>query len=81
MVNLFRKVETRPTITCFIMYYLFLFQITSFSLYKNFEMMAVCGPTHDDQPPFSWNTADFADTTPHEGHPDTFDFEPITTNW
>jgi len=44
-------------------------------------MIAVAGPTHDDLPPFSWSTADFADDTPHEGHPDTFDFEPIRVNW
>jgi len=49
--------------------------------YPLYMMTAVAGPTHDDQPPFSWLTADFADDTPHEGHPDVWDFEPITTNW
>ena len=49
--------------------------------YGRYMMTAVSGPTHDDQPPFSWLTADFADDTPHEGHPDVWQFDPITTNW
>ncbi|XP_067929268.1 putative phospholipase B-like 2 [Watersipora subatra] len=56
-------------------------KITSLALYKQFMMEVVSGPTHDDQKPFSWSTADFADSVPHEGHPDTFDFGPVQTNW
>jgi len=46
-----------------------------------FMIMAQSGPTHTNQPPFSWKTSDFADTVRHEGHPDVFDFEALTTNW
>ncbi len=39
---------------------------------KNRSVLAVSGPTTDQQPPFAWTEA-WADT-PHRGQPDVFDF-------
>ena len=41
------------------------------------EFISIAGPTYDQQPAFQWSLADFADTTPHQGHPDLFKFDPI----
>ena len=54
--------------------------MTSWGMAKSFSMMAVCGPTHDDQPVFQWSKSDFKDLS-HMGHPDVFDFDPIKVEW
>ena len=46
-------------------------------MFKNLEFIAVSGPTYDQQPPFQWSKADFADACPHVGQPDIFKFETI----
>jgi len=55
-------------------------KVTNYHLHKNFEMVAECGPTHDQVPPFKWsdhkNAAD-----KHAGQPDVFDFKPILVKW
>ena len=57
------------------------FQLTTSSLAKNLDFIAVSSPTYDQQPPFQWSKSDFKDKVNHIGHPDLFKFEPITTNW
>uniref|UniRef100_H2YHB7 Phospholipase B-like n=1 Tax=Ciona savignyi TaxID=51511 RepID=H2YHB7_CIOSA len=55
-------------------------KITSSSLHRNYEMIAECGPTHDQQPVFKWSTSPYFNL-PHRGMPDSFDFQPIHVKW
>ncbi|XP_046365678.2 putative phospholipase B-like 2 [Haliotis rufescens] len=41
---------------------------------------AVSGPTSDQQPPFQWSKVKDADTYPHFGQPDIFNFKPVSFN-
>ncbi|OWF46224.1 putative phospholipase B-like 2 [Mizuhopecten yessoensis] len=52
-------------------------KVTSAGLFQAHTFVTVSGPTSDQQPPFQWSTADFADECPHAGHPDIFNFDPI----
>lgn len=58
-------------------------KITSRALAAELRFLGESGPPHNDQscPPFSWTTADFADTTPHVGLPDTWTFPPVVHRW
>ena len=54
-------------------------KLMSASLLDASTMMAVGGPTHDDQPVFSWATAPAAiAATPHGGQPIAWDFDWLT---
>jgi len=55
-------------------------KMTSFSLAQNLQFIAQSGPTWDPLPPFQWSLQDFMDT-PHVGHPDLWQFEPIIPKW
>ncbi|XP_071504037.1 putative phospholipase B-like 2 [Diadema antillarum] len=55
-------------------------KVTTSSMVKELSMVAVCGPTTDQQPPFQWSKSDFNQTL-HLGQPDLFDFKPITVKW
>nr|XP_054749532.1 putative phospholipase B-like 2 isoform X2 [Lytechinus pictus] len=55
-------------------------KVTTNSMMKSLSMIAVCGPTHDQQPPFQWSKSEFNQTL-HLGHPDLFDFKPIEVVW
>jgi hypothetical protein len=46
----------------------------------NLEILAVSGPTSEQQPPFQWSTTNLKGLR-HEGHRDLFDFKPIYTKW
>lgn len=50
-------------------------KVTSSKWIKQQKSVAIAGPTHDDQPPFTWNDPKFAGIY-HEGQPDTWNF-----NW
>jgi len=56
-------------------------KMTSAGLAKEFGMIVQGGPTFDPLPPFRWSEQDFKDDTPHVGHPDLWQFEPITVTW
>ncbi len=56
-------------------------KLTTSGLAGRLEFVAAGGPTFDDLPPFQWSKADFAGDTPHFGHPDLWQFEPITHAW
>jgi hypothetical protein len=47
---------------------------------KNLEMLAVSGPTDEQQPPFQWSTANL-EGLKHFGQPDLFNFGPIYVKW
>ena len=42
---------------------------------------AVAGPTHDQQPPFSWKTTNIPDKKPEFLPIENFDFQPFHHNW
>ena len=51
-------------------------KITSYRLYANDQVVAVAGPTWDQQPPFKWSTSGHVGNRPL-GHPDEFKFESV----
>lgn len=55
-------------------------KLTTSTLRKTLDFIAVCSPTYDDVPAFQWSTSDYS-TLPHVGHPDLWNFKPITTKW
>ena len=56
---------------------------TSYELSKRHEITGISGPTWDDQPPFQWSkmTAEEQEKAPHIGHPDLWNFGPVTHQW
>lgn len=50
-------------------------KILSSQLFKNDEVVAVSGPTWDQQPPFKWSTSGYGKTP--LGQPDEFKFDPV----
>jgi Phospholipase B len=48
-------------------------KVTNSELVKRMASMAIAGPTHDQQPAFTWNNPLFANEY-HEGQPDTWNF-------
>ncbi|KFD57746.1 hypothetical protein M514_01416 [Trichuris suis] len=54
---------------------------TSIDLMKSLRFVAICGPTHDDLPPFQWSQSYWATKLPHYGHPDVFSFGPVINGW
>ncbi|XP_033098666.1 putative phospholipase B-like 2 [Anneissia japonica] len=56
-------------------------KVTSYTMHKTMSMIAVAGPTSDQQPPFQWSISDYKDKLFHLGQPDIFDFGPVHVNW
>ncbi|XP_077527250.1 putative phospholipase B-like 2 [Haemaphysalis longicornis] len=54
-------------------------KVTNSSMAATLGMIAVAGPTHDQQPAFRWSTSGFPDG--HEGQPDLWDFAPFACTW
>lgn len=58
-------------------------KITNIKLARNFQFLAVSGPTFNESrglPPFQWSESDF-NSIPHNGHPDLWQFKPLTHRW
>jgi len=55
-------------------------KVTDCSLREKFEMIAECGPTHDDVKPFRWRDFSSRDVD-HRGMPEVFNFKPILVKW
>jgi len=55
-------------------------KMTTSSLSAKLQFIAQSGPTWDPLPPFIWSEQDFLDT-PHEGHPDLWQFAPVIPLW
>ncbi|XP_078362141.1 putative phospholipase B-like 2 [Oculina patagonica] len=53
-------------------------KVTNSEMVKTLQCMAVSGPTHDQQPVFKWSTSGWKRPM---GHPDAWDFEPVTVTW
>jgi hypothetical protein len=62
-------------------YFLFLSKITSHEMMKNFTLVAIAGPTDQDQPPFVWSNSTFDKTVSHIGHPDAWNFTEFRPTW
>ncbi|CAM4657905.1 unnamed protein product [Lepidochelys olivacea] len=55
-------------------------KITSYAMAKGYSLIAACGPTWDDVPPFQWSTSPYSNLL-HMGHPDLWKFPPIKIWW
>jgi hypothetical protein len=55
-------------------------KVTNLKMVRDLEMLAVSGPTNEQQPSFRWSTSPLKDLR-HRGHPDLFNFCPIYTKW
>ncbi|XP_053727251.1 putative phospholipase B-like 2 [Synchiropus splendidus] len=55
-------------------------KLTSYGMFRQYEMLAVNGPTWDQLPPFQWSTSPYKDLL-HMGHPDRWVFKPIRVTW
>ncbi len=58
-------------------------KLTNWKMSRDLELIAICGPTYDDGDikPFSWNKADFGNTTNHFGLSEAYRFDPIHVHW
>ena len=54
-------------------------KIVGMSLVKSMQMIAISGPTHEQQEPFDWSKQNgtACSNRLHEGHPTTFAFDPV----
>ena len=56
-------------------------KLTTSSLAPKLRFYAVSSPTYDQLPPFRWSEQDFANDTPHYGHPDLWNFPVVLHKW
>ncbi|KAK3862560.1 hypothetical protein Pcinc_031586 [Petrolisthes cinctipes] len=56
-------------------------KLTNSKMAPRLHFLAVNGPTYDQQPVFKWSEQDFANTTPHFGHPDAWKFPVLLHEW
>ncbi|XP_067010461.2 putative phospholipase B-like 2 [Anabrus simplex] len=57
-------------------------KITTADLFMKLKFISRSGPVYNENlPPFVWSEADFGSTTPHMGHPNVWQFEPVTHQW
>lgn len=56
-------------------------KVTNLKMAGRLSFLAVNGPTYDQQPVFKWSEMDFANNTPHYGHPDAWKFPVIGVRW
>ncbi|XP_077417241.1 putative phospholipase B-like 2 [Vanacampus margaritifer] len=55
-------------------------KMTSYGMFRRYEMLAVSGPTWDQLPAFQWSTSPYKDLQ-HMGQPDMWAFKPIKVTW
>ncbi|XP_061674338.1 putative phospholipase B-like 2 [Syngnathoides biaculeatus] len=55
-------------------------KLTSYGMFRRYEMLAVSGPTWDQVPPFQWSTSPYKDVL-HMGQPDIWAFKPVKVTW
>ncbi|XP_022093226.1 putative phospholipase B-like 2 [Acanthaster planci] len=56
-------------------------KVTSSDMYRSLSMVAVSGPTHDQQPVFQWSKSRCDKEQLHMGQPDLFNFDPVKVVW
>ncbi|XP_061527664.1 putative phospholipase B-like 2 [Phycodurus eques] len=55
-------------------------KMTSYGMFRRYEMLAVSGPTWDQVAPFRWSTSPYKDLL-HMGQPDIWAFKPVKVTW
>lgn len=55
-------------------------KLTSYGMARDYELLAVSGPTWDQVPAFQWSSSPYKDLL-HMGHPDTWAFKPVHVTW
>ncbi|XP_057687528.1 putative phospholipase B-like 2 isoform X1 [Corythoichthys intestinalis] len=55
-------------------------KMTSYGMFRQYEMLAISGPTWDQVPPFQWSTSPYKDLL-HMGQPDIWAFKPVKVTW
>lgn len=55
-------------------------KVTSYAMYKEYQLLAASGPTHEQVPVFQWSTSPYSGLL-HVGHPDRWDFPTIFIEW
>ncbi|XP_048841676.1 putative phospholipase B-like 2 [Brienomyrus brachyistius] len=55
-------------------------KVTSFTMYREFQMLALSGPTWDQLPAFQWSTSPYSNLS-HMGHPDRWAFPTVHVHW
>lgn len=55
-------------------------KLTSFGMYKDYQMLAASGPTWGQVPAFQWSTSPYSDLL-HMGHPDRWAFPTVNVRW
>ena len=48
---------------------------------QSFSLVAIAGPSAQNQPPFVWSNSSFDKTVSHMGHPDVWNFTEFTPTW
>ncbi|KAI4885928.1 hypothetical protein NFI96_030902, partial [Prochilodus magdalenae] len=54
--------------------------LTSYGMFKQYQLLAVSGPTWDEVPVFEWSTSPYSSLL-HIGHPDRWDFPTVHVRW
>ncbi|XP_019722492.1 putative phospholipase B-like 2 [Hippocampus comes] len=55
-------------------------KMTSYGMFRRYEMLAISGPTWDQLPPFQWSMSPYKDLL-HMGQPDIWAFKPVKVTW
>ncbi|KAF7709810.1 putative phospholipase B-like 2 [Silurus meridionalis] len=55
-------------------------KMTSYGLFRQYELLAVSGPTCNQLPAFEWSTSPYSSLM-HIGHPDRWDFPVVHVRW
>ncbi|XP_066542740.1 putative phospholipase B-like 2 [Hoplias malabaricus] len=55
-------------------------KMTSYGMFKSYELLAVSGPVWEQVPVFEWSSSPFRDLL-HIGHPDRWDFPTVHIKW
>ncbi|XP_062861897.1 putative phospholipase B-like 2 [Trichomycterus rosablanca] len=55
-------------------------KLTSYGLFKQYELLAVSGPTWDQVPAFEWSTSPYSSLL-RIGHPDRWEFPTVHVRW
>ncbi|KAJ8414055.1 hypothetical protein AAFF_G00066530 [Aldrovandia affinis] len=55
-------------------------KLTSYAMYREYQLLAVSGPTWDQVPAFQWSTSPYSGLL-HMGHPDRWAFPIVAVHW
>ncbi|KAG9354467.1 hypothetical protein JZ751_001177 [Albula glossodonta] len=55
-------------------------KLTSYAMHREYQLLAVSGPTCDQVPAFQWSTSPYSGLL-HMGHPDRWAFPTISVRW